>query len=86
MRLVIFLLKQKQCKSILKGFMRLETYKNTYRQTATAARTYCIAALITQRWLSAYNLIQEDEIIPETQGNRYKKESASVTYIAYFST
>ncbi|MGP0127864.1 MAG: hypothetical protein ACTMUB_00960 [cyanobacterium endosymbiont of Rhopalodia musculus] len=53
-----------------------------YRQAVTAAKTYCMTALITQRWLSAYNLIQEDEITPKTQEEQYPKESAFVTHTA----
>lgn len=59
-----------------------DAQNHEYRQAVTAAGTYCIAVLITQRWLSAHNLIQEDEITLKKQENKYKKGSASVIYTA----
>ena len=41
-----------------------------------------MAALITQRWLSEHNPIQEDEIIPKTKEYKHQKELASVTNTA----
>ncbi|XTZ10549.1 MAG: FAD-dependent oxidoreductase [cyanobacterium endosymbiont of Rhopalodia yunnanensis] len=59
-----------------------DAQNHEYHQAVTAAGTYCIAVLITQRWLSTHNLIQEDEITLKKQENKYQKGSASVTYTA----
>lgn len=41
-----------------------------------------MTALITQRWLSEYNLILEDQITSKIKEYKYQKESASVTKMA----
>ncbi|WP_232014513.1 hypothetical protein [cyanobacterium endosymbiont of Rhopalodia gibberula] len=68
--------------NIKRVYTTKDVQDHEYRQAVIAAGIYCIAALITQRWLSAHNLLKEDKITPKTQEDKYQKESASVIYIA----